>query len=116
MPARRRRVLHEEHHRRNAEREFLEDGDGHQRPIASGIPSDEEEDELPDQRQPDEAVEVLQMSDGGWRIASDAVEQEVLRCEYRDPVDAGGAEDDAREPGAAVGKRLGRHDAGVPVE
>lgn len=88
----------------NTERQLLEDRDQHQRPISVDVARDEEKDELPHERQPDETVEVFGIPNRFGESESGAGFREVLWGEDEDAVDGGQQEDTAGEFG------IGEHD------
>jgi hypothetical protein len=55
------------------------------------LATDEQKDELPRDRQADEAVDVFLVRDGGWPVTADAFGGEVLRRHDEHSIDAGAA-------------------------
>ncbi len=69
----------------------------HERSEADGVSGDDQERQLPDEGDPDEAVEVLGVGDRRWIFPPDPLLHEILREEHDETVDPGEPEDDARE-------------------
>ena len=84
--------LGEENYGRDAEAELFEDCDGHDGPVPDRIAGDDDEQDLPRERNTDEAVEVLRVRDWRRKVAADLGLHEVLRRKDEDAVDSGGQE------------------------
>src|SRR5688572_5520023 len=89
---------HIQGNRRNPEGDLLDDGHGHERPITNRIARNHDEDDLPGDRDADEAVEVLRMRNRRREVAAGFLLEKILRQEDDESVD-GRAEKDALRKG-----------------